>query len=246
MTRFSIITVALNSEKYIRKTLQSVADQDFCDYEHIVWDGGSSDGTMDIIEDFPHVKLICGSDSGISDAMNKGAQSARGEFLIHLHSDDLFHSSMVLGFLDTFLRQHPGALWVYGRADIIDDCGATIRHTPFIPYDAARLRKYNIITHPATVVSRKLFHEVGGFDVNIRYCMDYDLWLRLSKLVSAWATPIVMANFREHKNSLSTRDQRNVADEAYKVRNMYVESLWERFRSYRTWKSRLRNLLASR
>ncbi|MFT5319366.1 MAG: glycosyltransferase involved in cell wall biosynthesis, partial [Chlamydiales bacterium] len=121
--RFSIITITFNSEKFLEYTLQSIAEQDFTDYEHLIWDGGSTDKTLEIARSFPHVKIYEGKDKGISDAMNKGGMLAQGEFLLHLHSDDLLAHPTVLSKVDTFFRQHPQSSWGYGQAEIINSKG---------------------------------------------------------------------------------------------------------------------------
>lgn len=240
--RFSIITVTLNAEKYLEQTLRSVTGQTFTEYEHIVWDGGSSDRTLEIIEHFPHVRLFSGKDDGISDAMNRGAGFAGGEYIIHLHADDCLAHDRVLEEVDQFLTKLGNPPWVYGRAETIDHEGVYLRTSQLISFDARRLRRYNIITHPATVLSRQLFQDAGGFRTDLKYCMDYELWLRLAKTHVAIAMTVVVAKFRGHQGSLSTRETKGVADEAYRVRNEYVRNLWERFKSYRTWKRRCKKI----
>lgn len=241
--RFSIITITFNAASYLRETLDSVAQQEFSDFEHIIWDGGSTDKTVQIARSYPHVTLYQGSDKGIADAMNLGSAFAKGDFLLHLHADDLLPHSRVLSMVDKTLRLHPHVEWLYGQAKIIDFKGEKLRDTPYEPYNAKRLRKYNFITHPATYVSRTLFQKVGGFDPSLRYCMDYDLWLRLAFYAKPFAIPVALASFREHQKSLSTSEPLSVAGEAYQVRNRYVHSLFERYRSYRTWKKRKVNIL---
>lgn len=236
--RFSVITITYNAERYLAQTLDSVALQQGVDFEHLVWDGGSRDRTVEIARSFEHVKVFEGRDSGIADAMNQAAKHASGEFLIYLHADDLLAHSQVLLMADRVINTHPSVEWFYGKARIIDEEGTLLRETPFEPFSRKRLRKYNFITHPATVISRSLFERVGGFQPDLKYCMDYDLWLRLSQYSFPLALPTLFACFREHSLSLSTSEPLRVADEAYKVRNRYVSSLYERFRSYRTWKKR--------
>jgi glycosyltransferase involved in cell wall biosynthesis len=240
--RFSIITITLNAEKFLERTLASVSQQTFKDCEHIIWDGGSKDYTLDIIKAYPHVKLFSGKDSGISDAMNRGAQFAQGDYIIHLHADDCLAHPNALTDVNKFLIQHDNPLWAYGRAEIIDLNDQIVRTTDLIPFEAKRLRKYNIITHPAVILSRQLFIDQGGFRTNLKYSMDYELWLRLAKTHRAMSMPMIVAQFREHHGSLSTREVLGVANEAYLVRNEYVKNLWERFQSYRTWKRRCRKL----
>jgi glycosyltransferase involved in cell wall biosynthesis len=240
--RFSIVTVTLNAEKFLEQTLLSVAGQIFSGYEHIVWDGGSVDHTIEIIQRFPHAKLFSGQDSGISDAMNRGAQFASGEYIIHLHADDCLAHERVLAELDQFLCQRGDPPWVYGQVDIIDHEGGYQRTSQLVSFDARRLRKYNTISHPATVLSRRLFVDSGGFRTDLKYCMDYELWLRLARSHEAIAMPVVVAKFRGHQGSLSTRETKGVADEAYRVRNEYVKNIWERFLSYRTWRRRCKKI----
>lgn len=236
--RFSLITITYNSERYVKQTLQSVAEQEFKDFEHILWDGGSRDGTLEIARQFPHVTIYQGADSGISDAMNLGSNLAKGDFLLHLHSDDLLAHPQTLSLFDKYLKLHPHLKWIYGRAHIIDEVGAIKKTTPYEPFSHRRLLRYNFITHPATLISRELFKSVGGFKKELRYCMDYDLWLRLSNLTKPMGIPSVVSSFREHTHSLSTSEPLKVTDEAYQVRRGYTKSVWDRFRSYRVWKKR--------
>ena len=240
--RFSVITITYNAEKFLESTLTSVAQQVGVTYEHLLWDGGSQDKTLEIARKFESVNIIEGKDKGIADAMNLAASHAKGDFVIYLHADDLFAHSQTLLMINRALQLHPQAEWLYGKAHIIDAGGAILRTTPYEPYSAKRLRRYNFITHPATVMTRSLFNQVGGFN-DLRYCMDYDLWMRISQLTPPLVVPTVLACFREHSQSLSTSEPLHVADEAYMIRNRYVASYYERFRSYRTWKKRREHIL---
>ncbi len=241
--KFSIVTITYNAAAYLEQTLSSVADQEYTDFEHILWDGGSTDQTLEIARGFPHLKIYEGKDEGISDAMNRGAAFAKGEFLLHLHADDLLAHPRTLSMVASTLKLHPDIEWLYGQAAIINSCGDWLQTTPYESYSFKRLRKYNFITHPATYVKRSLFEKVGGFHKALRYCMDYDLWLRLATHQTGFPLPTVLAHFRSHQDSLSTSEPIRVADEAYRVRNRYVTTLYERFRSYRTWKKRRQKFL---
>lgn len=241
--RFSVITITFNADKFLASTLASVAEQRGVEWEHLVWDGGSRDNTLDIARSFDSVTLIEGKDKGIADAMNQAAVHAKGDFLIYLHADDLLAHHHALLMIDHALRLHPDVEWLYGKAHIINEAGAILRTTAHELFSRKRLRKYNFITHPATVVSRSLLNQIGGFHDDLRYCMDYDLWLRLAPLRTPLAVPTVLACFRQHSLSLSTSEPLHVADEAYRVRKKYVSSYYERFRSYRTWKRRREDIL---
>ena len=238
--RFSIITITFNAELFLEETLNSVHQQTFRDFEHLIWDGGSQDSTLEIVKKFP-VKIFQGKDGGISDAMNRGAQLAKGEILLHLHADDLLFHPRVLAYVDHLFKQYPHLEWLYGLTQSINSKGIPLAQSEYQPFSLKRLKKYNCISHPATFIKRELFEKEGGFDTSLKYCMDYDLWLRLAKRSHPLAFPFTLASFRQHEGSLSTRETLGVADEAYAVRNRYLKGPIERFRSYRTWKKRREN-----
>ncbi len=242
---FSIITITLNADRFLEQSLDSIALQSFSDYEHIVWDGGSKDKSLSIIKNYPSIRLIEGKDSGISNAMNQALSHAKGDFVLFIHADDMLYEADSLAKIACFLRQHPHCLWLYGRAKIIDEKGKLLRLTNDIPYSAKKLRKYNIITHPSCLVKRSVFEEIGNFREDLRYCMDYEYWLRLSEQIYAMHSSQIIACFREHQGSTSCRDAMKTCDEAYKVRNTYSTNLWERYRSYRSWKSRRKKITKS-
>jgi glycosyltransferase involved in cell wall biosynthesis len=240
--RFSIITITYNAEKHLQKTLESVAAQSFTDFEHIIWDGGSTDRTIEIAKKFPHVKIYQGKDEGISDAMNRGAAVACGEFLLHLHADDYLTQNDTLLIVDTHLRQHPEIKWLYGQIEIIDDNGEKKREGPFTPFNLKKLKRYNTIPHPACFYSKELFAQVGGFSTDLRYAMDYDLWRKFAKITLPLALPKIFSSFREHSGSTSTTQPVKVADEAYLVRKKHATNIWQQWRSYRTWKQRRKKI----
>lgn len=236
--RFSIITITFNAEEFLEKTLESVASQECNSYEHIIWDGGSQDRTLEIAQKYP-VQVYQGQDEGIADAMNKGAVCAKGEILLHLHADDFLANAKVLSFVDTAFKQHPLFDWLYAQSYTVNKLGEILTQTRYKPFQYKKLRKYNLISHPSCFVKKRLFEEMGGFDKSLKYCMDYDLWLRLAEKYTPLVLPNVLSCFRAHDHSLSTKEPRFVANEAYLVRNRYLHSLFAKYRSYRTWKRRL-------
>lgn len=240
MQLFTVVTICYNSEKYLQQTMESVASQTFTDYEHLIWDGGSQDRTLEIAARYPRVRIEQGKDRGISDAMNKGAERARGRFLLFIHSDDLLGSPHSLAMWASAIGHYPQAHWFYGRAKMIDAQGELLRTTPIEFYTHRRLRKYNFITHQSTLMSKVFHDELGGFNPELKYCMDYDLWLRAAKKRSPILVPAILSQFREHAASNSIGNPFRVADEAYQIRNRYVRTPLERLRSYRTWKKRRR------
>jgi glycosyltransferase involved in cell wall biosynthesis len=207
---FSIITPSLNAAATIEQALASVREQTPSNVEHVVVDGGSTDGTLEILARTPGVRWISEPDRGLSDAMNKGIRMARGDVIGWLNADDAY-MPRALERVSAAFGARPDARWLTGRCIIIDAHGAEIRRA-VTAYKWGLLRRYrfalhltqNFVSSPATFVCRRAFDDVGLFDERFRYSMDYDLWLRLGRL----QPPIVLggaplAAFRMAQGSLS-------------------------------------------
>jgi glycosyltransferase involved in cell wall biosynthesis len=209
--RLSIVTPCLNAEATLRQTLASVAEQSTgLDVEHIVVDGGSTDGTVDLLRESLGVRWISEPDRGLSDAMNKGVAMATGDVVGWLNADDLYLSG-ALGRVAVAFDDRPSARWLTGGCIIIDAQGQEIRRG-VTAYKRRLLRHYslplfltqNFVASPATFVRRSAYAEVGPFEERFRYSMDYDVWLRLARLEA----PIILgdpplAAFRMAEGSLS-------------------------------------------
>jgi glycosyltransferase involved in cell wall biosynthesis len=171
----SIITVCLNSERYIRDTLESVRNQTRRPGEFIVIDGGSTDRTNAIVEEYPDVvtEHVSEPDRGIADAMNKGVQLSTGDYLMFLHSDDFLVDRGVIerveGALDRRCSIH-GFVVVFrsGVEEIL------IRPRNF----GFRMNFKIPFCHQGVLCARSLFEELGSFDESFKICMDYDFFLR--------------------------------------------------------------------
>ncbi len=224
--KFSVVTVCLNSQKFVAQTVESVLAQDYPDFEYIIIDGGSTDGTVDLISRFAEnderITWRTGPDEGIADAMNKGLALAAGEWIIFLHADDRFTSDHILKEVAQALSQNPDKDWGTGGINEIDAQGHLLRTVPVRDYTYQRLKRNNIIFHPATFVRRDVLADAGGFDVSLKYTMDYDLWLRLGQAGTPVSLRAVVADFRVHQGSLSSRERIQTLTEEYSVRKRYV------------------------
>lgn len=204
MLSFSVVTCTWNSLPYLQDCIRSVQDQSSVEVEQVFVDGGSTDGTLELIEatTVPH-RCIHGVRGGISNAMNQGLVVARNDVVVHLHGDDYFLHGNVLRRVAEIMES-TGAQWVCGR--IVSDLeGQLVPSSWRMPrYSRKALLKRNFIAHPATFIRRSLFDQVGGFSVGLRYAMDYDMWLRLSMLVEPFCTEERFTAFRRHANSAST------------------------------------------
>jgi glycosyltransferase involved in cell wall biosynthesis len=220
--KFSVITITRNSEQFLEETMESVLSQDCPDLEYILVDGGSTDGTLDLIRLYAardrRIRWVSEPDAGISDAMNKGIRMARGDVIAHLHSDDRYPAPDVLSRVSAAFNGHPDALWLTGGQYIIDDQGSILQEIRVRPYSYRKLVRCNCILHPATFVRREGFRRAGLFDVSRKYAMDYDLWLRLGALGDPLLIDAPLASFRLHEGSLSTVETEKAFDEALAVR----------------------------
>jgi GT2 family glycosyltransferase len=205
----SVITPCLNGAATLETALESVRSQSEHVHEHIVVDGGSTDGSLDLLRDRPGVRWISEPDRGLSDAFNKGAAMATGDFIGWLNADDFYYPDAI-ALVAQAARRAPTADWVTGRCAVVDHSGAEIR-SAISSYKDVLLRHYgyplllvnNFIAAPATFVRRETFLELGGLDERFRYSMDYDLWLRLGRLGPPAVVDERLAAFRMVDGSLS-------------------------------------------
>jgi glycosyltransferase involved in cell wall biosynthesis len=215
--RFSIITCTWNSAQYLPRSIESVLGQDYPNIEYIFVDGGSDDGTLDLIRAIPKsVKLVTGIRGGISTAMNKGIELATGDVIAHLHSDDYYLHGRVISQAARVLDEC-GADWCFGRAK--DDVDNEVRPEAWIVprYSYQRLLKGNFIPHIATFVRKRVFEQVGLFDIHRRYAMDYDMWLRIGKQYDPVQLDEHLGVFRRHLKSASTANQLEGLEESFQI-----------------------------
>lgn len=201
MPKFTIITCTRNSLPYVMEMTDSVLNQTITDYEHIFVDGSSSDGTLEFLRSIgPAVRILENITGGIAKAMNAGIAAARGDILVHLHSDDYFLHRRVLERVAMHFSRNDN-YWLFGR--IVSDIDGALYQEAFVApnYSYSNLLHRNFIPHPATFIKREVFAEFGGFDENVRYAMDYDYWLRIAKKYPPLALREVFSVFRRHEGS---------------------------------------------
>lgn len=226
--KISVITVCLDAERFLKEQLESVARQSWQDLEQIIVDGGSGDGTLDLLRAAalrdPRLTFVSGPDRGISDAMNKGMALATGDVVAFLHADDLYEDPQVLEQVAEAFSADPETQWVTGGMKHIDSGGRVLRTYRVRRFSYARLLRGNIVFHPATFVRRSALEAVGGFDASLRYTMDYDLWLRLGRRGYPTVLDRPLARFRVHPGSASTREVDAAFREELRVRLRYLKA----------------------
>ncbi len=201
----SIITPSFNQASFLEETMLSVLNQDYPNLEYLVVDGGSQDGSLEIIQKYDHhlAWWVSEKDQGQTDAINKGFARAKGQILAWLNSDDTYLPGAVSQAVAT-LRKHPKASMVYGDANLIDQKGEVIGKFPAHQTDYQRLRQGFVhIPQQAAFFRADLWRQVGPLDPSFYFAMDYDLWVRLARLAPLHYEPRVWANFRLHDSGKS-------------------------------------------
>lgn len=177
--KVSIITVSLNAAKSIADTLTSVAAQSHNDIEHIVIDGGSTDGTQEVVSRFPHVaKFVSEKDNGLYDAMNKGLALATGDIVAILNADDFYmHTGIIAKIVHCFKKDDVEA--VYGDLVYVNaSFDKVIRTWKAGNYKPSKFYQGWMVPHPTFFVKRSLYENLGYFNTSLKYAADYELMLR--------------------------------------------------------------------
>ncbi len=196
----SIVTPSYNQAQFLEATIRSVLSQDYPCLEYIIVDGGSTDGSLEIIQKYADrlAWWVSEPDRGQTDAINKGFAHAHGEIFAWLNSDDTYEPDAVRGAVQ-FLLEHPQVGMVYGDANFIDEEGRVIGKFDARQTDYRRLRRgYVHIPQQAAFFRASLWHQIGPLDPSFYFAMDYDLWVRIAARAPIVYVPRTWANFRLH------------------------------------------------
>jgi glycosyltransferase involved in cell wall biosynthesis len=229
--KFSIIVPSLNQGKFIRETIESVLNQDYEETELIVVDGGSKDETLDILRSYgSRLGWTSEKDRGQSHAINKGLQRATGDIVAFINSDDYYLPGAFSAVSDFFSRNHRHQ-WVTGDYVIIDENGKRI--FPFVVLYKRLLRLFpyfwmlsftDFIVQPSTFWRRDVVSEVGLFDEELHYVMDYDYWLRLMRKYPLGVMRTPLSAFRVHRGSKGGAQYKKQFESELEIVKKYVDN----------------------
>ena len=200
----SIITPSLNSEKYIQETIESINCQTYKNIEHIVVDGGSTDGTLDIIKRYQHIKLVCGPDKGMYDAINKGIRASRGEIIAYLNSDDLYLPDTVKIAVDNFARW-PEVELIYGDCYYINEAGKVLYkyRYPQFDWNLWLMCRRPLIAQPTAFWRRSVHDKYGLFDSSFKLLGDCEFFMMVCSGKLVRHCDHTMAKFRLRNDRMS-------------------------------------------
>ena len=217
----SVITPSLNSAQFLEATIQSVLAQDYPRIEYLVMDGGSTDGTLDILRSHAdRLTYVSGRDDGAADAINQGFAKAQGEILAWLGADDTYLPGAVSKAVQAFAA-HPDAAVVYGEGNWTGPSGEVLGRYPTAPYDPKMFTRECSVCQPACFIRRDAIECVGMLNPRLRASFDYDLWIRLAKQYRFVHLPEYLANSRMHPGNKTLGQRRTVFRESIALLSQY-------------------------
>ena len=227
--KVSIITVVFNGCNVIEECIKCVLGQSHKDVEHIIIDGNSTDGTLDVINRYKDkiARIVSEPDKGIYDALNKGIQLATGEVIGLLHSDDFYaHNRVIEKVADIFMKYKVDSC--YGDLEYVgkNDTNKVVRYWKASKYSHGKFKYGWMPPHPTFFVKREVYEKYGHFNTDFRIAADYELMLRFLERyrISTYYIPEVLIKMRI--GGVSNRSLRNLVIKssedyrAWKVNNL--------------------------
>jgi glycosyltransferase involved in cell wall biosynthesis len=180
--RVSIVTPSYNQAAFLEQTIQSVLMQDYPDLEYFVIDGGSQDGSVDIIRRYADrlAGWVSEKDSGQAEAINKGFARATGDVIAWINSDDYYLPGAVASAVK-FLQEYPDCGMVYGDVVSVDEAGEPINVMTFDEWGLEDLMQFEIIGQPGVFMRRSVLEQAGYLDPSYHMMLDHHLWLRMAQ-----------------------------------------------------------------
>lgn len=228
----SVVTPTFNSERYLEGTIRSVLSQSHDRVEHLIVDGGSTDGTLEIVARYPHLKLIQGRDRNMYDALNKGLRAARGELVGCLNSDDQYAPGALSEVVAAFAAD-PAADVVFGHATYVDEADRPLFELAALPFSWRRFAAldFSSLCFSSVFWRRGIHQTVGYFNDDYALAADFDFYLRFRPL-RLRRVPRVLSLFRNHAAAQTyTKSAQSRAEVARILASIGVRGTpWQRLR----------------
>lgn len=229
--KISIVTATLNRKDYLPRCIEGVAGQSYPYKEHLIIDGGSTDGAVELLasyaEKYPHIRWISEKDNGISSALNKGLAMATGD-IIGVNGDDDYYEPGTFEIVAAEFDQNPSAGVVSGNCDHIRNDGSV-----WISLKASFTTRRDLIEYwkhwgstsflpaPSTFIRREVIEVIGGFDEADRYAMDYHHWIKITEKFRVKTIDKVLAKYRSDHGTISFSLAEEQGAEMYGISKKY-------------------------
>jgi glycosyltransferase involved in cell wall biosynthesis len=227
MLKITVVTPSFNQAQYLTQTIESVLSQDYANLEYIIMDGGSKDGSVEVIRKYErHLAYwTSGPDGGQTQAINSGFKRATGEIVTWLNSDDYYEKGALQTIAQAFSQTDAGV--VYGDYVLVTETGRPFLWRKEIPFDfEIMLYGVNFIGQPSAFFKRRLLAEHGYLDERCEYMMDYEFWLRLaSRGVKFQHIGKNLSYYRYHATSKTVSQTAKFLKETNEVRARYGKPL---------------------
>ena len=222
LPKLSIVTPSLNQAEFLERTMRSVLDQGYPNLEYIVIDGGSSDGSVDIIRQFEDrlAFWVSEPDGGQAQAINKGLRRASGDFIGWQNSDDIYYPDAFARFAAAVARR-PDVDLVIGDINLVDARDTVVREMRYVrPTYRSLLAEGMVLTNQAAFWRRSLHDAVGWLDESLHYGFDYEWFLRLLRATDRAAhVSALMGALRYHEDTKTSRQQAKFDEEYAAIRS---------------------------
>lgn len=213
--KISIVTPNYNKAQFLEKTILSVLSQGYPNLEYIIIDGGSTDGSVDIIKKYADqlTYWVSESDQGMYYAIRKGFEHATGEIMAWINSDDMYHPNAFFNVAQIF-TDCPYVSWLQGAKTHYDELDRTVavyqsvyfKHLDFV------MHNYKFVQQESTFWRRELYDKAGGIQCHYRLAGDFDLWMRFSRHEKMFISNALIGGFRHSSDQLSSDMERYLAE----------------------------------
>ena len=216
--KVSVVIPSYNQAKFIGATLESVVSQGHPDLEVLVYDGGSTDETLSILQRYEDkIQFVSQRDGGQADAINQGLQQATGDVLAFLNSDDIYYPHALERVVDYF-GANPDCLILYGDAYHLYEDGSIMEQYYTEPWSYPRLLEICYLCQPAVFWQREVIEHFGIFDDTLHYALDYDYWLRVGREIDfSYLQGTYLAGSRLHEDTKTLKHRVNMHHEILQV-----------------------------
>ena len=214
----SIVTPSFNQAQFLEQTMLSVLNQDYPNIEYLVADGGSTDGSVEIIKRYSNrlTWWVSEKDRGQADGINKGLARAKGKYIAWLNSDDYYLPGAVRQAV-VLLEQQPDLAFVHGDLQVVDENGKVINLLSYGDWGLPGLMTFKIIGQPAVFMRHSALERAGLLDLSYHFLLDHQVWLRLALQGSTLYHPALWAGEHVHTASKNVAQAAEFGKEAFRI-----------------------------